>query len=328
MSRRLALPLCALLAVACGGNDDKPRPPDPGACRPIVPLVDYPDPWLGRVDCGALDGYEVMYLDRFEDNVTTQAWYINNDRTAEQDPPVHTNAPPPVSPIPGGRCVGVRPSANAASVCDISNPEAEPGTCRAPAVDPEALGPEAFGAIHILTGNLTNNGGQLGQTLARCPAAPPGLQTNPYECAEFAPGSPEQGACSTADAPTSGQKGCTGLNASAWEGIVFWGRVGPGSQVTVKVRTADKATDDKGCICNPNTNQNDASDGCDKWGRFVTLDQTFRAYMVPFTDLQQGGWGAASPGLDTSDLFSIAIEYGRGAWDLWLDDIGFYRSKP
>jgi hypothetical protein len=324
--RRLALALVALLPVACGGNDEKPRPPDPGACRPIVPLVDYPDPWIGKVDCNALDGFEVMLLDRFEDNLTSQAWYINNDRTAEQKPPVHTNAPPYISSIPGGRCAGVAPSADAARICDLSDPTVLPGNC--PADSEHTLAPEALSAIHITTGNLTNNGGQLGQTLARCPAAPPPPAPNPYECKKFAPGSSEKGACSTADAPTRGQLECKGLNASEWEGIVFWGRVGPGSQVTVKVRAADKATDDKGCVCNPNTNQNDSSDGCDKWGRFVTLDQTFRAYMVPFSDLQQGGWGAASPRLDTGDLFSIAIEYGRGAWDLWLDDIGFYRRKP
>jgi hypothetical protein len=180
-----------------------------------------------------------------------------------------------------------------------------------------------------VTGNLTNNGGQLGRTLARCPAPPPPpADQSVYKCDAFPPGTPEAGACSTADAPTRGQLGCRGFDASVWEGIVFWARIGPGSQATVKVRTADRLTDDKGCICNPNTNQNDSSDGCDKWGRFVTLDQTFRAYRVPFTDLQQGGWGAASPGLNTGDLFSLAIEYGRGAWDLWLDDIGFYRSKP
>jgi len=108
---------------------------------------------------------------------------------------------------------------------------------------------------------------------------------------------------------------------------VLWARVGPGSQASVKVRTDDRSTDDKGCICNPYTNQNDSSDGCDKWGRFITLDPTFTVYRVPFSELQQGGWGAASPGLDTSDLFSIAVEYGRGSWDLWLDDIGFYRRK-
>jgi hypothetical protein len=34
-----------------------------------------------------------------------------------------------------------------------------------------------------------------------------------------------------------------------------------------------------------------------------------------------------SPGLDTSGLFSFGIEFGRGSWDLWIDDVGFYRRK-
>jgi hypothetical protein len=308
--RRLALAFVALSAVACGGNDEKPRPPDPGACRPIVPLVDYPDPWVGRVDCNALDGYEVLLFDRFEPFFTDQGWYVNNDRTAEQEPPADTNAPPYMTEIPGGRCVGVAPSANPGGACTV---ETTPrGEC--PALDPASRG-----AMHIVTGNLTNSGGQLGRNLSFC-------QEGATAC-PLAPGAPEFGACSTADAPTAGVAGCTGFNASDWEGIVLWARVGPGSQTSVKVRVADRRTDDKGCVCNPYTNQNDSSDGCDKWGRFINLDQTFRVYRVPFTDLQQGGWGAASPGLDTGDLFSLAVEYGRGAWDLWLDDIGFYRRK-
>jgi hypothetical protein len=318
MRRLVALSLAVTAAassLACGGNSDKPRPPDPGACRPIVPLVDYPDPWIGTVDCHALDRYEVMLLDDFEPFFVEQAWYTNNDRTAEQDPPADNNEPPHMTLIPGGRCVGVAPSANAASLCNISEPTTPVGEC------PGVVTPEAHGAMHIVTGNLTNNGGQLGQTLARCPPLTPDL------ACDFEPGVPEVGACSIADAPTRGQKGCVGFDARDWEGIVLWARIGPGSQASVKVRVADRLTDDKGCICNPKTNQNDSSDGCDKWGKFITLDGTFRAYTVPFTELQQGGWGAASPGLDPSDLFSIAIEYGRGAWDLWLDDIGFYRRK-
>jgi len=320
MIRLLVALALALFAVGCGGDSEKPRPADPGACRPIVPLVDYPDPWLGKVDCSALDGYEVLLLDDFEPFVTEQAWYVNNDRTAEQDPPADTNAPPHMTEIPGGRCTGVAPSADATGLCDLTTATTPPGEC------PGVLAPEAHGAMHIITGHLSNNGGQLGQTLAKCPA-PPADDPLLYEC-DLSVGPPEQGACSTADAPTKGQLGCVGLDASGWEGIVLWARIGPGSQASVKVRVADRITDDKGCVCNSNTNQNDASDGCDKWGRFIQLDGTFRAYRVPFTDLQQGGWGAASPGLDTADLFSIAVEYGRGAWDLWLDDIGFYRRKP
>jgi len=319
MMRHLFALGLALVAVGCGGDNEKPRPANPGACRPLVPLVDYPDQWPGKVDCGALDDYEVLLLDDFEELVSDQGWYVNNDRTAEQDPPVATNAPPHTTVIPGGRCSGVAAPADP-NRCDLASATALPGEC------PAVLSPEAHGAMHIISGNLTNNGGQLGMTLAKCPAPPPD-DLDLYDC-HFPPGTAEEGACSVADGPTKTQNNCEGTDLSGWEGIVLWARIGPGSQASIKVRVADRLTDDKGCVCNPNTNQNDASDGCDKWGRFITLDGTFRAYRVPFTDLQQGGWGAASPGLDTGNIFSMAVEYGRGAWDLWLDDIGFYRRKP
>jgi hypothetical protein len=103
--------------------------------------------------------------------------------------------------------------------------------------------------------------------------------------------------------------------------------VAPGSSSGVRVRAADGTTDEKGCKCNPYTNQNDSSDGCDKWGTFINLDSTFRAYFLPFSAMQQGGWGLKSRALDTSNLFSLGIEWGRGRWDLWIDDVGFYRSR-
>jgi hypothetical protein len=55
------------------------------------------------------------------------------------------------------------------------------------------------------------------------------------------------------------------------------------------------------------------------------VDHTWRAYFVPFSGMQQGGWGLPSPSLDTSGLFSVTVQLGRGAWDVWIDDIGFYR---
>jgi hypothetical protein len=96
----------------------------------------------------------------------------------------------------------------------------------------------------------------------------------------------------------------------------------------VRVRASDERTDDKACICNPFTNQNDPSDGCDKFGRYIELSDTWRAYRVPFAEMQQGGWGLKSSGLDSSNLFEIVIEYGRSSWDIWIDDIGLYRRRP
>jgi hypothetical protein len=311
VTRKVAIGIALLLATGCGGEDKAPRP-EPVLCRPILPVSDTPDPGSGPVDCGALDGYELFLIDDFELGRSRTGWYVNNDRTAEQSPAPDED-PPHTSQIPGGRCAGVSPSPNAPTLCD--DPTTPRGECNG------AVSAESRSAIHILSGLLTNNGGQLGRNLQkRC--------SDTVEACPFSPGPPEVGPCSIGMGPSPPRTGCSAANdMSGWDGIVFWGRVAPGSQASVRVRAADAATDDAGCICDPYTNQNDSSTGCDKWGSFVVLDPTFRAKFVPFSEMQQGGWGRKSPGLDLHDLFSLGIEYGRGAWDLWIDDIAFYRSR-
>jgi len=145
----------------------------------------------------------------------------------------------------------------------------------------------------------------------------------------FQPGPPEVGPCSTGEGPSPGQYGCEAAeDTSTWEGIVFWGRVGPGSESSIRVRASDPYTDDKACFCNPYTNQNDASDGCDKFGVFVQLDRNYRAIFAPFSQMQQGGWGLPRDHLDTSSLFELAFDIYAGVWDLWVDDVALYRRRP
>jgi hypothetical protein len=142
------------------------------------------------------------------------------------------------------------------------------------------------------------------------------------------PGPPEVGPCSFGNGPSQSTQGCLAKDDhSAWDGIVLWVRVAPGSAAYARVRVGDGSTDDKSCACDPYTSQNDSSTGCDKWGTYLNFDPTFRAYLVPFRSMQQGGWGMKAKFLDTSNLFSLAVEWGRGAWDLWIDDVGFYRSR-
>jgi hypothetical protein len=109
--------------------------------------------------------------------------------------------------------------------------------------------------------------------------------------------------------------------------VLVWARKGPGSHTNVRLRFSDVRTDEAACTCNPFTNQNDTSDGCDKFGAYISLGHDFQAFLVPFREMQQGGWGLSSPSLDTSELMSFGIEFGRGAWDMWIDDIALYRSK-
>jgi hypothetical protein len=320
MKRLAGALVVAALVGACGGVSEKGRPPnvrvteDGGvvtrACHALLPLSDYPDPGSGPVACNALDGFEIYLLDSFEPGEASIAWYTNNDRTAESDPPPDTD-PIPSASIPGGRCLDATPSADAPTVCAF--PDIPRGECATP------LRLASRSAFHMRTGLLTANGGQLGRTL------PISCQANQPVC--FAGGPPEIGPCSTGQGSTGPTLGCEGYDLSQWEGVVLWARVGPNSADTIKVRVADKATDEKGCVCDPYTDQNDSSTGCDKFSAFVGLDGNFRAYFVPFSEMLQGGWGMQSPGLDTSGLFSFGVEFGRGSWDLLLDDIGFYRRR-
>ncbi|MGC4095015.1 MAG: hypothetical protein QM756_45275 [Polyangiaceae bacterium] len=314
----LSFGLFGAFASACGGDNSQPRP-EPQLCRPIVPVSDTPDPGGGPVDCTALDGLEIFEIDRFEPPRT--AWYVNSDRTAEQQP-VPDKTVESTYLLNGGRCVGV--TATAASPTRCSSPRDPRGSCT------EALNLESRKGIHVRSGLLTSNGGQLGMDLPKVCSS---------EVCDKKPGPPEVGVCSPTGvngdpyssglAPSPALKGCHGsVDYSDWDGIVLWARVAPGSAAYLRVRTADGIVDDKGCVCNPYTNQNDSSDGCDKWGTYISIDNTFRAYLIPFSGMQQGGWGYKSKFLDTSDLFSLGIEWGRGAWDLWIDDVAFYRRRP
>jgi hypothetical protein len=292
----VALAFSLFFAGACGGSGDAPRPASPGACEPIT-ITDADDLGSGPVDCHALDDYDVQWIDDFETGAGT-GWYTNNDRSALQQPAPDSD-PVPAQQIPGGRCLGV------------------PGV-------------ESREAIHIRSGVLTDFGGVFGRNMRRllevtpCPITP---------CFDRPPPPPPSGPCGVGmgtPAAAAATASCiTGADASQWEGIVVWARKGQGSGSSVRVHVSDHFTDDsnEACVCNPFTDQNDTTDGCDKFGTYITLDDTWRPYLVPFNEMQQGGWGRPSPGLDTSGLFSVAIDYGRAAWDLWIDDIGFYRRK-
>lgn len=314
MKARLLLPmLTALSVLACGGEDKEPRP-ESNACRPLL-ITGADDPGSGPVDCSALDGYEIYLIDDFELGTAKAGWYTNTDRTAVQEPPPDTD-PVPASPIPGGRCVGAERSADAPTLC--ADPGTPPGEC-------EAEYPlESRWGVHILTGFLADNGGILGRDFGKvCDAE----EDSPV--CSYLPGPPEVGPCGIGQGPSPPRFGCRAArDFSAWEGVMIWARKGPGSASGIRIRVADDRTDEKGCICNPFTNENDTSDGCDKFGTYGTIDQTFRAYLFPFREMQQGGWGKPAPGLNTENLYSMALEYMRGTWNLWIDDIALYRRKP
>jgi hypothetical protein len=308
--RLLIATVLGFALAACGGENAAPRP-EANLCRPILPVSDTPDTGGRSPDCAALDGYELYLIDDFE-NPSGTGWYVNNDRTALMIPAPDED-PPRTSQIPGGRCVDAERSERAPSYCD--SPTTPRGECAGP------VEPGSRWAIHVQSGTLTVNGGQLGRNLSK--------ECSGSTTCTFKPGPPEIGPCSTGLGPSPPVAGCHAVeDLSDWDGIVVWLRAASGSGTALKVRAADVTTDDKGCICDPYTNQNDTSTGCDKWGAYVNVDTTFRPFFVPFKEMQQGGWGLKSKALDKKNLFSLGIEWGRGTWDVWIDDIAYYRRRP
>jgi len=134
------------------------------------------------------------------------------------------------------------------------------------------------------------------------------------------------------------------LDGRGWDGVVIWARnvAATGSEGSLRVSVSDKWTDDKAReerldvvsgevdedeVCTPDIQESDPSNGCDKFGMQFAVNDTFRAYLVPFDEMRQGGWGMYRPELDLSEIWAVTVSYEKGLWDIWLDDIGFYRRK-
>lgn len=266
----------------------------------MIPLNDGGDFNGGSVDCQALSAYEISVIEDFETGAAA-GWQIDNDRTAVQIPAPDTD-PPHAELIPGGRCL-------------------------------DTQGMQSQYALHIVSGTLASYGGVFSRRFPRrlvnatpCPV---------HACEDRPPGPPPMGPCgngfSLPDQPSATTACLTGADESVWEGIVLWARKGTSSASNIRVQLGDVHTDESNQACDcalPGTHA-DPSQVCDPFSLVQPVDATFRPYLFPFRLMRQSGQGKPSPlGLDTSQLFSIAITYGRGAWDLWIDDIGFYRRKP
>jgi hypothetical protein len=134
------------------------------------------------------------------------------------------------------------------------------------------------------------------------------------------------------------------VDGREWEGIVVWARAvaATSSENSLRVSVSDKWTDDKAraerldvvsgdvdenLVCTPDIKESDPANGCDKFGYSFAVNDTFQAYLIPFHEMRQGGWGMYRPSLDLSEVWAVTISYEKGLWDIWLDDIGFYRRK-
>jgi hypothetical protein len=135
------------------------------------------------------------------------------------------------------------------------------------------------------------------------------------------------------------------LDASDYEGVAFWGRVGNQSRQSYRVQLTEKHTDEsyrgddgaydetgnpvppgvQGSICNPQTALGESDTGCDKFGNYVLNTHDWHFFRLPFSEMRQSGWGRTAEYFDTQGILSIVFSYEVGSWNIWIDDVALYK---
>lgn len=111
------------------------------------------------------------------------------------------------------------------------------------------------------------------------------------------------------------------VNASAYQGIKFWGIISG----TVRLQVSSTATDQDAV---PRT----CVSCSDHLGAMLNPSTTWTQYQIPFSSLTQEGFG--SPMVTTLDKTAVmkvlwkviipAFPTVTPAWDIWIDDLSFY----
>lgn len=124
------------------------------------------------------------------------------------------------------------------------------------------------------------------------------------------------------------------VDASRWDGISFWARRGAESSRTLFVALSEKHTDEE----NGQTLQDDGhsycrelpedeTEKCDRFGTGVGLGTQWRFFTLPFEQMKQRGFGTEAPFLDLENLIGLNISFETGDWDIWIDEVSFYRLR-
>jgi len=134
---------------------------------------------------------------------------------------------------------------------------------------------------------------------------------------------------------TSGQL-CL-FDASMYDGITFWARGhvslthpdDPSKQpaakyanvLRVQVVERDVVPEDLGGVC---------KGSCwDSHRLSISLGECWQRYAIPFSELQQDGFGAVAGELNLDELFQLVFEVSHYQdFDFWIDDIEFYVGTP
>ncbi len=118
------------------------------------------------------------------------------------------------------------------------------------------------------------------------------------------------------------------IDASDWDGIAFWARRGEEpSKAAFLASARDLYSSGQGDNCSVDAGAADANK-CDPFGLAVLLEPQWRFVTVPFSLMQQKGFGVPSPlgALDTTQIVALELGFSSGDWDVWVDDLAFYRE--
>jgi len=116
-------------------------------------------------------------------------------------------------------------------------------------------------------------------------------------------------------------------DTSAYDGVAFWAKKSPASFSALRLGVADVHSSPEGGYCDPTAPDRDPNRCDDSFGGFVVLSDDWRFYAIDFVEMRQGGWGKRAPSLDVSKLYGLNFAYQAGNWDIWIDDVSFYRKK-
>jgi hypothetical protein len=281
-----------LHAIAFGCVDtDGERPDEPTFARAA-------DPGSGPFNCAVDDAYEHHMLDDFELGAAAGTWYANNDicedcqKLAEQrDQMDAPDAGAGDAGLDGEYAKLETRLAACREACDASqSPHIFDKPLPATRIPDEGRCGSQY-ALHLTTAKLIDWGANIGNNLA-----PP-------------------------------------FDGTEWEGISFWARRAPESRGTVRVELADKHTDgnyidEKGSPpCLLEFERDDLKLGCDRFGGYALVGPDWEFFKLPFSELRQAGWGVKAPEFDTAGLRTVTFLFPAGSWDIWIDDVTFYRRR-
>jgi hypothetical protein len=318
-----------LTALACGGTgSNADRKKAAAAENQTRPAFNDPGSML-TYDCEVDQPSKGIITRTLEDWETTAGtgWYTNNDRCENCQPAMDKiNAALPDTPtqalidaglIDAGavdaglaELAACRPACLPSQIPSYFDKPVPAEAIPSPVNHKEPGRCGSKYAFHVIAGPFSKWGGQLGHTF----------------------GTPIC-ATSEADCPVDSAP----IPGGPYDGIAFWARVVPGSGSSMRIQVGESHTDvkypetgDAGPPCVDNVgieNPNNTTDGCDSFGSFVTLNSDWQFFALPFEEMRQAGWGKRAPFFDIQHISNITFFYAQGVWDIWLDDISFYKRS-